>query len=151
MMIVEDTRQKIGKHENKHSYWSGSGSEWIRCGLPFADYWPAPKVAIDTKQDIQEITLNMCGAAKEKARFREECKKAQAAGCKLIVLIEDSRYKVPEDLFGQKIWLHNGQTVPGDQVFMAMRMHEERYGCEFWFCDPAESGKVIQELLEDER
>lgn len=151
MIILEDTRNKAGKHENKHKVWDESGTKWVRTGLPFADYWPTPKVAIDTKQDIQEITLNMCGAAKEKARFREECKLAKDAKCKMIFLIEDPRYNVPEDLFGQKIHLHNGQTVPGDQVYMAMKMHEERYGCEFWFCDPDESGRIIQELLEDGR
>jgi len=151
MMIVEDSRQKAGKHENKHKYWDDNSIEYARSGLLFGDYWASPRIAVDTKQDIQEITLNMCGAAKEKARFREECKLAQSAGCKLVFLIEDKRYNVPEDLFGKKIPLHNGQTVPGDQVFMAMRMHEERYGVEFWFCDPDESGRVIKELLDDGR
>lgn len=148
MMLVEDTRQKADKHRNKHEYWKLTGTEWIRSALPFGDYWPTPRVAVDTKQDIQEVVANMCGAGKEKRRFREECKKAQAAGCRLIFLIEDKRYNVPEDLIGKQVYLHNGQTIPGDQAFMAMKMHEERYGVEFWFCDPAESGRVIKELLE---
>ena len=147
MLIVEDSRQKVGKHTNKHKYWEDNGIELERSALAFGDYWPAPKVAVDTKQDILEVALNMCGAAAEKRRFREECKRAQRCGCKLIFLVEDKRYNVPEDLLGEKIRLHNGQTVPGDQVFLAMKMHEQRYGCEFWFCDPAESGRVIQELL----
>lgn len=147
-MLVEDTRQKADKHENKHTYWNQTGTEWLRSALPFGDYWPVPKVAIDTKQDISEVVANMCGAGKEKSRFRNECKKAKAAGCKLIFLIEDKRYNVPEDLIGKKIYLHNGQIISGDQAFMAMKMHEERYGVEFWFCDPMESGRVIEELLE---
>ena len=146
--IIEDTRQKTGKHENKHKYWDEIGTPWLRSALPFGDYWAAPRVAIDTKQDIQEVVANMCGAGKEKARFRRECQKAQAAGCKLIILIEDKRYNVPEDLLGTKIYILNGQTIPGDQAYLAMKMHEERYGVEFWFCDPAESGRVIKELLE---
>lgn len=148
MMILEDTRQKSGKHENKHKYWEQTGTLWIRSALPFGDYISAPKVAIDTKQDIQEVVANMCGAGKEKRRFREECKKARDAGCKLIFLIEDKRYNEPADLIGGTVYLHNGQIIPGDQAYMAMRMHEERYGVEFWFCDPAESGRVIKELLE---
>ena len=149
MVIVEDTRQKSGMHENKHEYWKDTGTDWIRSGLPFGDYWPTPKVAVDTKQDIQEVTANMCGSSRSKARFREECKKARDAGCKLIFLIEDRDFTAPEDLMTTAVPLRNGQTIPGDQVYMAMRMHEERYGCEFWFCDPEESGRVIQELLED--
>lgn len=148
MLIVEDTRNKIGKHENKHKYWDETGTLWTRSALPFGDYWAAPRVAIDTKQDIQEIVANMCGAGREKNRFREECKKAQAAGCKLIFLIEDERYRVPEDLIGKQIYILNGQTIPGDQAYLAMKMHEERYGCEFWFCEPKESGRVIKEILE---
>lgn len=149
MLIVEDTRNKAGKHENKHGYWNEAGTLWTRSALPFGDYWPAPKVAVDTKQNIQEVVANMCGAGKEKRRFMEECKKARDAGTKLVFLIEDSRYHVPEDLCGEHIYILNGQTIPGDQAYMAMRMHEERYGCEFWFCDPEESGRVIQEILAD--
>jgi ribosome-associated protein len=149
-MIVEDTRQKADKHENKHDYWNAAGVDWLRSALPFADYWPTPRIAIDTKQDIQEIAMNMCGAGKEKKRFREECKKARDAGCKLVFLIEDSRYSGPEDLIGKKIFIHSGQILPGDQVAMAMRMHEERYGCEFRFCSPEDAGRLIVEILEQE-
>lgn len=149
MLIVEDTRQKVGKHEAKHEYWDKTGTAWARQTLLFGDYWAAPRIAIDTKQDIQEVVANMCGSGREKARFRRECQKAQAAGCKLIFLIEDKRYNVPEDLLGTKIYILNGQTIPGDQAYLAMKMHEERYGVEFWFCDPAESGRVIKELLEE--
>lgn len=149
MMLVEDTRQKTDKHEKKHKYWTETGTDWLRSSLPFGDYWAVPKVAVDTKQDIAEVVANMCGAGKEKARFRNECKKAKAAGCKMIFLIEDKRYNVPEDLIGQKIHLHNGQNIPGEQAYMAMMMHQERYGVEFWFCDPDESGRVIMEILSD--
>ena len=149
MAIIEDSRQKSGKHENKHKYWKEHGITWIRSALPFGDYCAAPKIAIDTKQDIQEVVMNMCGAAREKARFREECKKARDAKCRLIFLIEDKRYRVPEDLIGKSVYIHNGQTIPGDQVYMAMKMHEERYGCEFMFCDPAESGRIIEEICKE--
>ena len=148
-MIIEDTRNKAGKHENKHKHWDKTGLKWLRSSLPFGDYWPTPKVAIDTKQDIQEIAGNMCGAAKEKRRFRAECEKARDAGCKLIYLIEDHRYERIEDLYGKKIWIHTGQVIPGDQLALAMLTVQSRYGCEFWFCDPADSGRIIQELLND--
>lgn len=149
-MIIEDTRQKAEKHENKHEYWQQIGESVVRSALPFGDYWSAPKIAIDTKQDISEIAYNMCGPAREKKRFREECKKAQEAGCKLIFLIEDRKYTAPDGVIGGNVWLHSGQVIPGDQVFMAMKMHEERYGCEFWFCDPDESGRVVMEILHEQ-
>lgn len=146
--IIEDTKQKIGKHETKHKYWNEHGVHFIRSGLPFGDYIPAPKIAVDTKQDISEIGMNMCGAGREKHRFMEECKEAKNCGCKLFFLIEDKRYQCIEDLFGKQIFLHSGQVIPGDQLATAMFTMSFRYGCEFWFCDPKESARIIMELLE---
>lgn len=147
--LIEDTRQKASKHETKHKYFDSHNIPLLRCALPFGDYAAAPRIAIDTKQDISEIALNMCGSAKEKTRFREECVKAKEAGCKLIFLIEDARYENVQSLYGKQIFIHNGQTISGDQLATAMHVMKERYGCEFWFCDAKESGRIITELLED--
>lgn len=145
--IIEDTRQKAEKHESKHLYWQKHGISVVRSALPFGDYISAPEIAIDTKQDITEIGVNMCGSAREKKRFREECKLAQESGCKLIFLIEDGRYKDVADLYGKTIYLHNGQVIPGDQLATAMHTMSGRYGCEFRFCDPQDSAQIITELL----
>lgn len=145
--IIEDTRQKASRHETKHKYFDAQCIPLLRCALPFGDYVAAPKIAVDTKQDISEIALNMCSSAKEKTRFRNECVKAKEAGCKLVFLIEDSRYDTVEDLYGKKIFLHNGQLISGDQLATAMHIMQERYGCEFWFCSPQDAGRIIEELL----
>lgn len=146
--ILEDTRQKAEKHKTKHGYFAAEGINLIRCALPFGDYAAAPRVVIDTKQDASEIAYNMCSSSKEKSRFRKECVKAQEAGCKLIFLIEDPHYDEINSLYGSKIFLHNGQIIPGDQLATAMYVMSERYGCEYLFCKPEEAGKMIRELLE---
>lgn len=148
LAIIEDTRQKADKHEAKHQFWAEVGVGYIRSALAFGDYAPVPKVAVDTKQDIYEIGMNMCGNSKEKHRFAAECKKAKDCGCKLIFLIEDKNFTEINDLYGKQIHLHNGMTIPGDQLATAMHTMSGRYGCEFMFCDPRESGKRIIELLE---
>ena len=145
--IIEDTRQKAEKHEIKHRYWQDNGISIVRSALPFGDYIKAPDIAIDTKQDITEIGVNMCGSAREKKRFREECKLAQDSGCKLIFLIEDKRFSSIDDLYGTMIALHNGQILNGDQLATAMHTMTGRYGCEFRFCHPNESARIITELL----
>ena len=147
MRIVEDTRQQAGKHANKHRAFKDAGVKIIRSKLPFGDYALAPTVAVDTKQDIKEIAGNMCGSAKEKARFREECKLAQDSGCRLIILIEDPRLTTPADLIGRKVLLHTGRLIDGTQLARAMAVTSERYGVEFMFCDPEQTGKMIMELL----
>lgn len=146
--IIEDTRQKATKHENKHRHFAAESIGVIRCALPFGDYAPSPKVAVDTKQDVSEIAYNMCGPAKEKIRFRNECTEALNANCKLFFLIEDNHYSLIDDLYGQKIYLHNKQIISGDQLATAMHIMTERYGCEFLFCKSSEAGQKIIELLE---
>ena len=147
MRIVEDTRQQAGKHANKHTAFKEAGAKVIRSKLPFGDYALAPTVAVDTKQDVKEIAMNMCGSAKEKARFREECKLAKDSGCRLIILIEDPRLNSSADLIGRKVQLHTGRLIDGTQLARAMAVTSERYGVEFMFCDPEQTGKMIMELL----
>lgn len=149
--IIEDSRNKVGKHELKHRYWEENGTVVIRSALPYGDYIKAPKIAIDTKQDLSEIGNNMCGAVSEKKRFTAECVKAKEAGSKLIFLIENNKkVHTIEDLYGKQIYLHNGRLLSGDQLATAMHVMSNRYGCEFMFCDPKDSARIIMELLENE-
>ena len=78
--ILVDSRQKKGKHDLKHEQMMSAGINLIRCALPWGDYIAAPRVAVDTKQDILEIAGNLCGCASEKRRVREEIKKANDGG-----------------------------------------------------------------------
>ena len=87
MTILEDTRQKPGKHDIKAESFQSAGVGVYRCKLPFGDYAPVPPVSIDTKRNVDEIAENICG--KEHARFIRECKAARDAGCKLIILVEN--------------------------------------------------------------
>ena len=145
--IIEDTRQKKDLHEKKHAYWEEERTNLIRSALPFGDYIAAPRVAIDTKQDIHEIALNLCGAGKEKRRFASECMKAKDAGCRLIFLIEDPAYKHIDVVCVKSGYIFNGQVRPGDQLATAMYTVENRYGCRFIFCKPEDAGRIISEIL----
>lgn len=150
-MIIEDTRQKAEKHALKEDYFKANNISVLRSKLPYGDYALAPRVSVDTKQNILEIAQNMCGAAKEKKRFREECVLAQRAGAKLIILIEDGRFGGVTDLFGKTIKLSSGKVIPGEQLARAMMVMGERYGVEFEFCRPEDAGKRIMEILTDEQ
>ena len=146
--LLEDTRQKAEKHKKKHEFFTAENIDVIRCALPFGDYAPPPKVAVDTKQNIAEIAYNMCGPAKEKKRFKNECVKAREAGCKLIFLIEDGKYTQINDIYDNNVMLHSGQIISGEQLATAMHVMRERYGCEFLFCKPSKTGEMILKLLE---
>ena len=148
MIIQEDTRQKAGKHDIKHAYFSEHGVELVRCKLPFGDYAPIPPVSIDTKENMEEIAQNICGS--EHKRFINECKAAKSAGCQLIILVENNLGIT--DISQVHNWInpriiYSDKVVQGPRLQKAMETISERYGVRFMFCDPHESGKVIMEIL----
>ena len=132
------------------------------------DFLGTYTVAVDTKKDMQEIVGNICG--KEHARFRDECILAQNNGITLYVLVEnEDGVRSLEDV---KNW-HNPRTeryekilrmhsmgkwksvkkpksapTSGETLYKCMNTMQEKYGVQFLFCSPEESGWRIVELLE---
>ena len=149
MDILQDSRQKKDKHTLKNEFWASQGDTVVRCKLPWGDYCKPPAISVDTKADIIEIAQNMCGSMKEKRRFAEEVKGARDAGCRLVFLIEDRRYQDVSDLYGEKIYLHNGHIIKGDQLATAMQTMAARYGCKFEFCAPEDAGRRVKEILSE--
>lgn len=151
MTIQEDTRQKVGEHEIKHQWFSDNGVELVRCKLPFGDYAPIPPVSIDTKRNMDEIAQNICGNKNEHKRFINECKAAKAAGCALIILVENN--VGISDLSQVHTWvnprsIYSDKCVQGDRLQKAMETISERYGVRFMFCRPEESADIILETIE---
>lgn len=152
MVILEDTRQQAAKHETKHSYFTSEGIEIVRTKLPFGDYalWGGT-LAIDTKASVEEIAANIGGVAHN--RFREECKLAQALGGQLVILVENRNgFTCIDDVVG---WINpnfrkTARSIDGPRLAKAMHTMSERYGVEFLFCTPEESGRRIVELLEND-
>lgn len=154
MVYVEDTRQQKGKHEIKHAYWSAQGVELLRCKLPFGDYALPPAVAVDTKEDMQEIAQNIGGTHAEHVRFRNECYAAKQAGCKLYVLIEnrDGIHDLEQVRFWDNPRLkYSPKAVTGARLYRAMHTMQDKYGVTFVFCTPEEAAQKITELLTDGR
>ena len=148
MIIIEDTRQQAGKHNIKHKRFEEIGVELIRSKIAFGDYCLPPAVSIDTKENMDEIANNICGQAHK--RFINECKAAQAAGCQLIILVENQLGI--EDLSQVHTWqnprvIYSPNCVQGDRLQRAMETISSRYGVRFEFCHPSESADKIIEIL----
>ena len=147
MNIIEDTRQKPEKHVWKNDYWKEHGDSVLRCALPVGDYQLAPDIVCDSKNGIQEIAQNLCGKVSEKERVKREESRAADLGIKLFFVIEQDGITCKEDLIPLQLVLPSNQIVLGEQLKAAMEIHEHKYGSEFVFCKPSESGKVIKEIL----
>lgn len=148
MVIIEDSRQRRGKHEEKRQYFLDHDVIVVRQQMKWGDYGLYPSVVVDSKRDIIEIAQNLCGSASERNRFTKEMKTAQENGITIVFLIEDKRFTCQSDLYDVKMKLHSGKVVQGTQLATAMSICEVRYGCEFQFCSPDEAGYRIIEILE---
>ena len=90
MILFCDTRQQEGKHKNIEDYCRRKGIEIIRQCLNVGDYMLDPvngKVSVDTKFSILELSKDIMSS--DHRRFRDECIRAQEAGIRLVVLIEE--------------------------------------------------------------
>ena len=167
-LLLEDTRQQANKHDAKHRWFEQHGIEIRRQALYVGDYaLPTDQsVCIDTKKDIQELVSDICG--KQHERFRNECIRAQEAGIRLIILVENKGGKVGygeiqnptitrlEDLHKWKnprlfIFLRGKQKYPsatrGITLQKACMTMSAKYGVQFLFCTPEQSAQRIVELL----
>lgn len=149
--LIEDTRQQAGKHDLKSLTFQNAGIAVVRCKLPFGDYAVPPKISVDTKASMDEIAANICG--KEHTRFINECKAAKAAGCQLIILVENdlgiSCLSEVHNWINPRV-VYSPNCVQGPRLQKAMETISERYGVRFEFCTPEEAGSRIVELLSDE-
>ena len=149
MVILEDTRQQAGKHKNILRHFEKAGIPVERCALYVGDYAIASDQsrAVDTKQDVIEIAKDIMSADHE--RFANECDRAQAAGIKLLILIEEqlpdgglSAWVSPKDASGRLL-----TSIKGESLKRAMLTMTIKYGVRFRFCDARQSGRIIVEYL----
>lgn len=150
MVILEDTRNKTGRHEEKRTRWREWNDDVIRSKLVVGDYALPPAVSVDTKAGLEEIAQNIGGSEEEHARFRRELKLARACGCVLYVLIEnEDGVERLEDVRG---WINprlnvSPKAITGERLEKAMRTMADRYGVRWAFCRPDEAAGVIKDIL----
>ena len=151
MILIEDTRQVVGKHKLKNEYFEKMGIEVVRSKLLFGDYQNPqnPSIAIDTKKDIQELIGDL---TKDHERFRNELLLSKKCGAKLIILIEDEKVTRINDLYTWYNWrlkkspkATKGSTLA--KMLYTIENNTEDYNCQFLFVKKAECGAKILELL----
>lgn len=152
MVLLEDTRNQIGKHANIHAYCEKKGIEIIRQAMCVGDYAIANKhdICVDTKMDVKELAMDVF---QEHRRFREECERAQRCGIQLIVLTEETlpggrldNWRSPQGRDGRPMTLFDPAILRKAMITM-----QEKYGVKFRFCDGRSTGKILIEYLEGKR
>ena len=153
--LISDTREK--KNQHVLDYFETVGIKYEIAKLDFGDYMDAyrPGIVIDRKQNIAELTKNVVG--KDRDRFVRELERAQAAGSKMVILVEQNRYKdrdkwihvtEPADLM---LWSSPHTKIRGERVFRSVSSLIHKYGISVQFCDKRSTGKEIIRILYNER
>lgn len=152
MVLLEDSRQQPGKHKNIEAYCRQEGIILRRSKLYVGDYQIANKgdIVVDSKASVAEIASNVF---QEHDRFRDECIRAQEAGIKLIVLIEEvlpggllDNWRSPVGRDGRPLYRFDPKRLKKAMITM-----QDKYGVKFRFCDGRSTGKVLMEYLRGER
>lgn len=166
MTIICDTREQKWDHVQRHL--DRSGIRWLRSKLPVGDYGRMDNlsVVVDRKASLTEVEGNLI---QQHERFRNEAKRAQENGIRLIVLVEAHGIHSLEDVEGWQnprrirwekidrshasgrmlsIKISPKPPVTGEQLAQIMRTMSEKYGIEWRFCTHQEAGKEILKLLE---
>lgn len=146
MVLIEDTRNKVGKHKNVHAYCAKHGIEIVRQCLDVGDYQtPDGKISVDTKKDLSELATNLLNP-QDKKRFMREVKRAREQGIQLVVLCEHGgKIKCLQDVAG---WRSEFSPVTGRALLDRMYKLSVSYGVRFEFCSKRSTGKRIVEILE---
>lgn len=145
MTIIEDTRNKEGKHNNVKDYCERHGIELVREKLDVGDYQvPDGKIAIDTKRNLSELAINLLNRT-DRSRFWREVRRAREQGVKLIVLCEHGG-KV-KDIQSVAQWNSKYSPVLGKDLMREIYRVHISYAVDFIFCSKRSTGRKIVELL----
>lgn len=153
--LISDTREK--KNQHVLDYFETVGIKYEIAKLDFGDYMDVyrPGLVIDRKQNIAELAKNVVG--KDRDRFVRELERAQAAGSKMVILVEQNKYKdrdrwisvkEPADLM---LWSSPHTKIRGERVFRSVSSLIHKYGISVRFCDKRSTGKEIIRILYNER
>lgn len=148
MIILCDTRQKKGKHQEKEKWFAENGVAVVRSKLVVGDYTlPTDQsICIDTKSGLLEVCGNV---TQQHRRFVEEMELAKQLGIQLVILVEENGVRTLEDV---KRWSNprlrfSPKATTGETLYKILSAMEQRHGCQFLFCRKEEAGAKIVTIL----
>ena len=149
MTIQVDTREKSRAIQKIIKEFDRQGVTHFSSKLYVGDYVNLENsfLVVDRKQNLLEVCSNVCQQHK---RFVDEIKRANAAGIKIVFLVEHS--KNINSLDDVKDWNNprlkeSPLAVSGERLYKILSTLEKKYGVEFQFCDKQNTGKRIIEIL----
>lgn len=149
MIIQTDSREKARAIQKILAEFEDQGIKHFVSKLPVGDYinLDNPKIAIDRKQSLAEVAVNV---GQDHARFKRELERAQEYGIHLIFLVEHGgAIKTLEDVqnWNNPRLKEHPLALTGMRLYKIMLTMQNKYGIEWQFCDKRCTGKRIIEIL----
>lgn len=150
--IIVDSREKPKAITGILDYFERNGIEYEVSKLLFGDYmdYNRPQLVIDRKQNIAELAKN---CTREHDRFRRELERVAKTGSKLIILVEQNRYKDRDEWVQVRQivdlirWSSPHTMVRGEKIYRVLASWCAKYPVEVRFCDKRATGKNIVNIL----
>jgi len=150
--LLIDTREKPKAISTILKQFDEAGIRYERTKLLFGDYmdYNRPHIVVDRKQNIAELAKN---CTVEAERFKRELERAQRANSRLVILVEQNRYKDREtwvqvkDISDLMLWSNPHTTIRGEKVFRVLSAWVNKYDIEVRFCDKRVTGRKILEII----
>ena len=151
-MLIVDSREKPKAIKTILSQFEAEGVPYMVSKLPIGDYmdFQRPSLIVDRKQNIAEIAKNV---TTDRARFVRELERAKSVGSKLVILVEQNRYKDRdkwihvEDVSDLMLWSSPHTKIRGEKVFRVLSELIYKYDISVEFCDKRSTGKRILEII----
>ena len=151
MIIQIDTREKSKAIRKILADFDRAGVKHISSKLYVGDYMNLdfPRLVIDRKQNLSELTNNVC---QEHKRFTGELKRALDAGIHVVILCEHGG-KI-ETLNDVREWVNprlsdSPLAVSGERLHKILSTMKRTYDFEILFCKKADTGKEILRILSE--
>jgi ERCC4-type nuclease len=145
-VVMVDTREQ---KNHVTDYLNAHNIPNVRSKLFVGDYTLLhdQSVCVDRKQSLAEVCGNVC---QQHDRFRAELERAQAAGIKLIMLVEHGGKITSLDRVMD--WVNprlktSPYAVSGEKLHKIMVTLAAKYGVEWRFCQKRNTGKIICQIL----
>ena len=150
--IIVDSREKPKAITGILDYFDRNGIEYEVSKLLFGDYmdYSRPQLVIDRKQNIAELAKN---CTREHDRFRRELERVAKTDSKLIILVEQNRYKDRDEWVQVRQivdlirWSSPHTMVRGEKIYRVLASWCAKYPVEVRFCDKRATGKNIVNIL----
>jgi hypothetical protein len=151
MLIIQDCREKSGKHENVLSYFKEHEIAVIRKRLDVGDYMlgtiengvakPIGKRSVDLKGGGMLETAN--DLYRDKKEFNKKYKKCYEQGIQLYVLVEQE-IKSLNDILS---WSSPHSKISGRMLYDMIDRVRKSYGVKFVFCRKEKVAQTIINIL----